>query len=160
MAEAAVEQPQPPKRKIPPIKGSRCHPFAEVHAMHVVYVEEGTPKETLLDPTFWAMYAPKLTIGDHIYVDEEAGNYFCELKVRSVGINAASVKILRFIEFPESDIGEIETRSGGNHEVKFGNMHTRFRVVRKDDKHVVKDKLQTRAEADIWMRDYEKTLRR
>lgn len=121
--------------------------------VYVAYVPESTPKEALFEREYWGMVQGKLRIGDKIEVQEEGGAYYGELLVRNT--NPFTVVDLYFKDFEPLDSVEPES----NFEVKFAGPK-KYRVIRKSDKMVMKEGIQTKEEAYREAADQEKAHRR
>lgn len=110
----------------------------------VIKPEPGTTLEDLLQPETWAHIAKTLRPGDRIEVMPAGGEWFAELQVRSSANTEARVSLLRRVDFadpPTAASVEIDVKHRGR---------SGWSVIRKSDKTVLVDGLQTKEEADEW----------
>lgn len=144
------------KNDISPLNRSRLYPGDHFRTLHVACVPEGTPREVLSEPEFWKHVSAGMRMGDRIEVYCEAGNFFAEYLVLNAGNNWVNLAELRWHELQAAP----ELDENAEYEVKFGNMHTRYRIIRKSDGKVIFENIATREQAENDLRDYVKALRR
>lgn len=109
--------------------------------------EPGTAFETVLKPEYWAHVAKKLRRGDRIEVLSEDNSYFAELIVLSAAPLWAKVAVLRNVELATAPKAEA---SQDDFEIKHrGKM--KWSVLRKSDKAILKEGLDTREQAEAWL---------
>lgn len=161
LEETPAESPPTPYRSsVTPIVRSRLKRLEHAITIHAVLAEIGTTKQDLESPEYWKMVAPMMRIGDHVYVDCEAGRFFAELKVRQVGINSVGMRCLRWADFDDDEASISDT----GYRVKWGNRHTGHRVIRLSDNEVVLSAPEgtqwTQEQAEREMRDWLQALRR
>lgn len=116
----------------------------------------GAALDDVLDPAYWAHVAKSLRPGDHIEILAEDGTWWAMLLVRYTGRTEAAVAKLSHVEFgePSDDL----VSDSDTHSIAYGNYHTKFRVVRKSDKEVVKDGFDTKEAAKRWLDGHMKAL--
>ena len=107
--------------------------------------EPGTTLDEMLLPEYWAHVAKTLKKGDRIDVTSADGEWFAELYVRASTDNSVLVTVLQKYVFsapevPADDAFEIKHRGGA-----------KWSVIRKSDKRVLVENLETRGEADTWV---------
>jgi hypothetical protein len=111
--------------------------------------------EDTLDPGFWShinAHSPaKLRQHDTIRVIPEDGTYFAELIVLQAGKGFAKVKMLRHLALEESE----QPTELSSTEVKWRGPALKWVVERKTDGMRLKERLNTRADAEIEARGYE-----
>ena len=112
----------------------------------VLVPEAGTPFAAILKPEYWAHVAAKLNVWDRIEVryEHESGAYHAELLVRAVHKTSVVVKQLAYVALDDKTV----TPGNGNFEVSWSGPHTKYRVVRKDDKirlleHILAEPVRT-----------------
>lgn len=130
--------------------------FAQ-HMRNVWYVtpEFGTPVEALLDPQYWAHVSAKFKPRDRIEVDAEDGSYFVELRVEDAGRLFAKVVVLRRCDFVASVEKEEQTPE---YKIMWAGPHAKWRIVRSTDKGLVKDGLETRSAAELYLASHVKAM--
>lgn len=154
MAEPAEEH-----RRITPIPRSRLSIADQGRLIHVAYAERGTTKEDLLDPEYWKMVAPQLNPNDRIEVYCEAQEFFGIFIVMQRGQNAAIVRNLEWYDLTKGRQATMPTGDPSqDYEVKWGNMHTKWRVLRVSDGAVIKDQCPDELTAEREKADYIKAL--
>lgn len=119
--------------------------------------DNGTTKEDLMKPAYWAHIAPKLRPGDLIQVRAEDGSYFAILIVKDRGRTWAKVEDVLFKDMTAHEFPEMATQDG-EFSVKWAGPTAKFRVTRTSDKAVMKDGFANKADADRWILDYQKAL--
>lgn len=116
----------------------------------VVTPEAETPLEALLNPAFWAHVASSFKPWDHIEVRAEDGSYWAELLVQDASRNWAKVAVLRQVQL-NGEAPRAEESDG--HIVEWSGPHTKWRVVRKADKAILKDSM-SKADANKWLAEH------
>jgi hypothetical protein len=108
--------------------------------------EPGTTLDEMLLPEYWANVAKTLKKGDRIDVTSADGEWLAELLVRASADNSVTVSVLQKYVFstPEApvvdDAFDIKHRGGA-----------KWSVLRKSDKRVMVENLETRNEAESWV---------
>jgi len=129
--------------------------------IYTVTPEHGTQFEAMLQPKYWANVAYKFKPGDRIEVTAENGEWYAELMVIACARLWAKVAPLRFVELTEAaPAGEAAAESdpANDYKVGWGGNSAKWRVTRESDKQVLRDKFQTREEAESWLKDYLKAV--
>lgn len=114
----------------------------------------GATIEDLLRPEAWAAVAPKLQPWSHVEVRAEDGTYYAELLVLACDRTWAKMHVLKYESLSTPDVSL--TQSNSAYEIR----HTpllRWHVIRKSDRHIVKDNFQLRAQAEDALREHLKT---
>ena len=156
LPEAAIEAPRatPP---VGPLLRSRLSGADYFRTVHVACVEQGTSEDRLTDPDFWKMVAGQLQMNDRIEVYCEAGSFFAELMVRTVGTNIDSVQMLRIHHLSEAKPPNADDL---DYEVKWLGAYTKYGIVRKSDKAVIRENILTEEVAYRELRDLTTALNR
>lgn len=131
--------------------------FAQ-HMRNVWYVtpEHGTPVEALLDPGFWAHVSAKMKPRDRIEVDAEDGSYFVELRVEDAGRLYAKVVVLRRVDLLPADA--VATAETAEYKIMWAGPHAKWRIIRTKDKGLVKDGIETRQAAELYLTSHAKAM--
>lgn len=126
------------------------------HMRNIWYVtpEYGTPVEALLEPQFWAHVSAKMKPRDRIEVDAEDGSYFVELRVEDAGRLFAKVVVLRRVDLSPTEAAEQST----DYKVMWAGPHAKWRIVRAVDKGLVKDGLESRQAAELYLASHVKAM--
>jgi len=126
------------------------------HMRNVWYVtpEHGTPIEALLEPQFWAHVSAKMKPRDRIEVDAEDGSYFVELRVEDAGRLFAKVVVLRRVDLQPTEQAE----QPADYKIMWAGPHAKWRIVRAKDKGLVKDGLETRTAAELYLASHAKAM--
>ena len=114
--------------------------------------QAGTTKDEIIKPEFWVHVADKLKIGDRLEVSPESGEWLAELIVRATGAGGPVVHVLHFHAFTATELP-----AGSDYEVKYSGASAKWRVIRKADRHVLVEGLQTREAAENWLASNSKT---
>lgn len=125
--------------------------------------ESGTKIEDMLQPSYWAHVSGRLKPLSKIDVYPESGEFFATLLVVRASRTEAVVKLLYINRFDETGTSELPETSGESDdieelEVTWGGPSSKFRVVRKKDKVVLKDGFSSKEEANLYKTDYIKAL--
>lgn len=111
--------------------------------------EPGVTIADVLKPDYWTHVAPQLRIGYRVEVMAEDGAWWAMLLVRAVGQHEAVLQALQHVtlgaEAPTVDL------DGSAYEVKWAGPSAQFRIVRKSDSEVIKDKFPIREAAEEWL---------
>lgn len=128
-----------------------------LRSLWVVTVETGTIRSDLLTPEFWSHVAYRFKPYDRIEVRCDDGLYFAEYLVLSCDRTWAKVKELSFIALTSEDIAmtqdELEI-----YEYKFRGPHGKHSIIRKHDKAVMIEKLDSKELAMDWLTNHKKVI--
>lgn len=127
----------------------------------VVQVDSATTLEDLLKVSYWAHVAAKLHVGDRIEVLSEDYTEFTELQVLDCDRNWARVGVLRSVKMgkrQETSKDKTEDFQGKEHYVDWGGQQQKARVIRKEDKVVIKDGFASKNDAKEYMMKLEADL--
>lgn len=135
--------------------------------IYAVTPEHGTTIEQMLDPAYWANVGYKFKPGDRIEVISEDSTWFAELLVIAAARLWAKVSTLRFVELTTAVAGDATKTSTppadsafDDYIIKWGTGSTKFRVVRKQDKEVIREGFATKRDAEAWLLDHlDQTMR-
>jgi hypothetical protein len=121
------------------------------------------PYESLLKPDYWATVAVSLKPGDYINVFGYDRSYAAQLIVTDVDdTNKVWAKVGEI--YHVSLVGKVDAGNKKNlrwdelFEVKFGNPHSKFQVLRKSDSEIVQGGFSTEAEGVAWVKNHIKTV--
>lgn len=152
MAEAAKK---PEEEKLTAVLMPKRIGLAEhIREYWVVTVEENVTRKDLMNPAFWAHASQVLKPYNRIEVRHDAGQFFAELLVLSVGRGYAKVFELSFHELDKSLTPEMQSP---DYEIAWKGPALKYCVVRKSDSERIKDGMG-KEEAHIWLRDYLQTV--
>lgn len=112
----------------------------------VVKPEPGVTLEQLLQPEAWAHVSKTFRPGDHVDVMPPGGDWFAELYVRASGDNEAKLVVLKHYVFDTAKPVDSEI------EVKHRGEAKKWSVLRKSDKAVLVEGLETRGLAEDWVK--------
>ncbi len=123
----------------------------------VVTVEKGTKLEHMQNPSFWSHVSNKLRPWDHIEVRSDDGTIYAEFLVLACDRTWAKVHKLRFESLTTSDVSQTQAAME-EFELEHRGPHLKWGVIRKSDRAVLKENLQTKGEARTWLEEYRKTV--
>lgn len=124
----------------------------------IIYVAtpgHGASIDSLMRPECWSAVAPKLRPWDHIEVRAEDGSYYAELLVLACDRAWAKVHILKYDALSTPDVSLTQIHSA--YEIKH-TPNLRWHIVRKSDRHIVKDSMQLRTDAEAALREHLRTV--
>ena len=129
----------------------------------VVTVEQGTTREDLRRPEFWSLKAKDFRPYDILEVRCDDGSYFAEYLVKSADRAWAIVHELRWEPLGTQDVSLTEAQAveqRNRYTVAYRGPHLLHCIERKDGEKVERlaEKLQTKAEAAVWLENYLKTV--
>ena len=122
-----------------------------------VEAEEGTPFRAVLAASYWVHLAPKLGEMDVIRIRSEADGWYAELLVLSTMPNGALVVALPGYPISLDDTGALPSAFTDKYLVEFKGF-AKWRVVRREDAAVLKDKMASRSDAHRWLLENERML--
>lgn len=108
--------------------------------------EPGVTLEQLLQPESWAHVSKFLKPGSRVEVYPADGEWYAELYVRSSGDTEAKLVVLQHYVFSAAKPAD------GDVEVKHRGETKKWSVVRKSDKAVLVEGLETRGLAEDWVK--------
>ena len=121
-------------------------------------VEQNTTLDDVLKPEFLANVANRLHPYDRIRVRIDTGEWYAELLVVQCGRVWAKIVPLFTIDLVEKMDEEVEGEAFDQFIIQFRGPHLKFCVVRKIDKEPIKDKLDSKVEAQQWLANYTRAL--
>ena len=139
-----------------PLNRSRLYQADHFRTIHCACVEQVTSREQLLDPMFWKHVSAGFHIGDLIEVYDEGMSFWGRFMVRGCGEGWATLAELEWKDFDPAENAEPDP----DYKVEYGNRHTKYRIIRLADRHVVKDNIETKSQAERDLADYLQALRR
>lgn len=118
-----------------------------------VNAEQGTTREDLKSPNFWAHVANKLRAGAEIRVLAEDGSFIARFLVIAADRTWARVHELSFIDL-RAEAAPVDLEAVvDDYEVKLRGPK-RWSVLRKSDRAVLQENLYTKEDADQWLKRY------
>lgn len=147
-------------RKVMP---GRCKSAELARNAWAVTVEQGTTREDLKRPEFWALLGKNFKPYDRIEVRADDGTFFAEYLVRTADRAWAKVEELTFYTLGTQDVSLTEAAAAdvrSRYSVKYNGPHLRYCVERKDGSKTerLKDKCKDQAEASSWLEDHLRTV--
>jgi hypothetical protein len=120
----------------------------------VVNAPEGAKVEHAKKPEFWRSVAAKLKPFDRIELRADDGTWIAELIVIYSERNWAKVDILNHYKLCDSDMPE----SAVDYDVQWKGPQKKWIVLRKSDNATLKEGIQTKDEAIMWMKEHDKVV--
>ena len=129
----------------------------------VVTVEQGTTREEILKPEFWALVGKTFRPYDRVEVRSDDGTFFSEYLVLSADRAWAKVHELRWVPLGTSDVSltlAAQAEHRQRFKVEWRGPHLKHCVERKDGANVerLKDGFADKAEAQAWLEGHLKTI--
>lgn len=119
--------------------------------------ESKTPFDAVLEPQYWAHVSAKMRPYDEVIVRAEDGSYYARLLVQDAGRLFAKVAVIEKYDLTAVEVGGLDAVPSG-HEIKFAGPHAKWRVVRLSDRAPLKDKFETKGQAQQWLVEHLKGL--
>ena len=157
--QAAAATPSGARKPDPPILTADRLKGAEFErVIHTAAPAVGHTMEHMLTPAYWAHVAPKLKPWDRVEVRAEDGTFYAELLVLACDRTWARMHVLRWDDLSTQDVSLTEaSQASASYEVKF-TPNLRWHVIRKLDRQVMHKEAQTRADAELWLREHLKVV--
>ncbi len=143
----------PKKSKREPLVPSRIQLADQASNRWRATLEAGTTLDEIKDPGYWAHFASKLHQYDDIVCIEESGAFRADLMVTACARTWATVKVLALHKLEESEAAA-PTQASQDYRIEWAGPHHKFRMVRGTDNEVIRDGLQTKAEAQAYLADF------
>lgn len=121
-------------------------------------VEENTTLEDVLKPEFLANVAAKMRPYDRVRVRVDSGEWYAELLVITCGRVWAKLVPVFTVDLACKEVEQIESEAYDQFLVKHRGPHLGWCVLRKADNESIKEKCQTKQEAQSWLASYVMTL--
>lgn len=113
---------------------------------YVVVAPEGAQIENLTDPVFWSHVAGRLRVNDRVEVHASDNTWVVEMMVRSASRAGAHLAVLHKHDFNTAEnvdtFEDVEVRHRGG----------RWQAVRKADKAILIEGLDTKEEVVAWLK--------
>lgn len=126
---------------------------------HVITIELGTDRETILSPEFWAHIAFKLRPWDKIEARSDDGTFYAEYIVLAAERTWAKVHEIMYVNLTSTDVSMTQAAiQNDEYEVKWRGPHLKHSIIRKSDGAVIAENIQTKDEALLRKIEMSKTL--
>lgn len=119
---------------------------------HVITIESKWTLDDVVKPIFWGSTWQKLRKYDKIAVRVDDGSWYAEVMVVQVGTGYAFVRVMEFVDF-NGDASAAPVSD--DYEVTELGPHKKWCVIRKADRTVLKEKSETKREAEDWLREFQ-----
>lgn len=119
---------------------------------YTVVVENDTTFEDIQKIEFWSTHAYKMRNLDRVTIVPDDTTWLADALVLQAGKNWARVRILNSYRLDAEKSGT-ETDP---HYVEWKGPHRKWEVIRRQDGEVIKSELQSREDAQLYMREHEK----
>ena len=118
----------------------------------VVTAEEGTTKDDVLQPGYWAHVAGRFQKFDRIEVRQETGEWTMDLIVNDAGRNWAKVHVMHVYDLAPASA---EPPVALEHKVEWKGPHLKFCVIRVSDGSKLQEGFPDRSAAEAWLKNHE-----
>lgn len=131
------------------IISAKIKPAAYVRNIHVATPAAGTKLEDVLKPEYWVHVAKQFHVSDRIEVIPEDHSFYAELYVASV--SSAGLKVVKFVHHDFDIEALFSEPEDVSMYVVWRGATAKHCVLRKSDKHVLKEGFNSKAEANEWI---------
>lgn len=121
----------------------------------VADVEVGITLDDVMEPSFWAHNAVKMSPYDQIQVRAEDGTWIAYLVVMFCERNWARVMLDRVLKVQQNTEAPTESIA---HRIEWKGPHHKFGVIRTKDSEMLHSGFVTKDEAAVWLKNHEKAL--
>lgn len=122
-----------------------------------IFPEAGTKKEEVFDPNYLGHIANKIKAGSKIRIFPKDNSYYAEGHVHSV---SNQIVIMEEILHKSFTAHSHDFDDGGPYKATFGSPIDKYRVVRKEDGHILRSGFETMEDAISYVLELKKTLRK
>lgn len=125
--------------------------------IYVANPGEGVTIDDLLRPECWASVTTMLRPWCHVEVRAEDGSYYAELLCTGVDRAWAKMDVLNYKPLSTPDVALTQSAAASKYEIK----HTpalQWHIIRKVDRHVLRDGMQLRWQAEDALREHLKNV--
>lgn len=119
----------------------------------VVTAEQGTTRDDIVNPAYFAHMAQQMKAYDHVEVRVDDGSWLAELLVLQVERNWVRVRILTHYELADNTS---QDSAPSVYETAWKGPHLKWSVLRKSDNENIKSGFVDRVSADAALRDLER----
>lgn len=140
-----------------PINPSRIKISEYERTVYVATVEMGTTREDLMNPSFWTHFASKFRPWDRLEVRCDDGSFYAEYLILACDRVWAKVHELTYVNLTTSDVSQTQAAIQDGLSVKWRGPHLKHSVLRGDGA-VLREGMQTKAEADQWLAEYRQKI--
>lgn len=144
------------EKKVNPITRVNFGVAESKRTVHAAIVQAGLTIEDIMTTNYFANVIKDITVFDRIEARAEDGKWWAELLVVYCNSGALKLKLINGVKIQETK-KEDDVQLDG-HVVKWGNMHTKYRVIRDADKEVIKEGFETKGEAVTWAQQHVRQL--
>jgi hypothetical protein len=122
---------------------------------HTITIESKWTMEDVLKPIFWASCWQKMRRYDEVTVRVDDGSWWAKLLVVQVGTGFAFVRPIAFAQLTgETAVAQSAPAQFEGFEVRELGPFKKWCVVRTADSQVLKEKCDSRRDADDWLQNY------
>lgn len=122
---------------------------------HRATPEQSAKLEDVLNPTYWAHVAAKFAVGDTIEVFPEGGAWYAQLLVVGCSKLHAKVAVISMIKLRAAEKAPKDKPAFA---IEFKGPQRKWSVIRTADKSYVKEGLDSKEDAAVWLKDNEADL--
>jgi hypothetical protein len=134
-----------------------CSSASDLGNRWAIVVPTGVTMEMILLPDFWCNVSGQIRVADIIEVHADDRSLFASLYVREVGRARVSVAQIQHVKF-----GELETTNEPTslHRTRYAGPHNKWIVERISDRKVVRERCETKEDAETALKAIENSLDR
>lgn len=132
----------------------RCALGEQVNQTWIITAESGTTLEDIAKPEYFANVANKMRPYDKVFARVDTGEWYAELLVVSCGRAWAKTIPLQVVDFVGKETEVVPRDGSDEYDVRYKGPHLKFCVIRKSDNEMIKDHLQSQAEANGWLASF------
>lgn len=129
-----------------------------LRTLWVVTVEQGVTREDLMNPSFWGHVANQFRPYDRIEARSDDGTFFAEYLILSCERTYAKVKELTWVSLTTQDVAMTQDEKLEEYEYMWRGPHGKHSIIRKGDKEVMVEKLESKEDALKWLENHKKVI--
>lgn len=159
------ENERSPKPAVPQLEASRFGLAEHQRNVHICTIEHGITRREVINPAFFAHVAPKCRPYDEIIVNCDDGTLYARLLVLQAERTWIMVHVLEWHDLTTKDVALSKTEKlaeaanpAAEFEVKHRGPHLKWCVIRKADSQPVREKEETKKDAQNWLDEYLKVI--
>ena len=153
VATAAAADIAKPARKAEQLQPIRMKPAEFARTVYVATAHANTIPEDLCKPEYWAHVASSLKPWDRLEVRADDGTWYAEGLVLEVGRGWSRCHLLKVENLSSIDVAQTQAIQLAGYEIQYRGEFSRWSVIRKSDRAVVREELGTQGSALDWVHE-------
>lgn len=143
------------QKATPQLDAARFKSSEYEFVLYSAVVEPNVTREQIEDPGFWSHVAAKLRPYDEIRVLRDDGTIYAKLLVLGCDRTWAKVRVLMWESLTTKDVAQSQD---ADFKIEWKGPHRKHCVIRASDSEIVHDGATSKADAQVWLDNYRRTV--